>query len=81
MNIEEFKKDRDTLLSHLENPDYQEVERYCKKYKVPMPENSITILAGLHKARLGVVSELITDEMKEYSRNWLKKNGFRNDFE
>ena len=72
--LNEFIKDRDTILSHLDKPDYQEIENYCKKYKIPMPSDSITILAGLHKARLQVTT--IPKELKEKSKLWLKENGF-----
>ena len=74
--MKDFIKSRNTILSHLDNPDYQEIERHCKKYNIPMPSDSIVILAGLHKARLYVTSELITDEMKEKSKQWLQENGF-----
>lgn len=76
MNLKKLIKDRDLLLSHIDSPDYEEIRKYCNKYKIPMPSQSISILAGLHKARLYVVSDLITDEMKEKSKNWLEANGF-----
>lgn len=76
MNLKKFIKERDLLLSHLDSPDYEEIRNHCKKYKIPMPDNSIAILAGLHKARLYVTSEIITDEMKEKSVQWLKEHGF-----
>lgn len=76
MNLKKFIKDRDLLLSHIDSPDYEEIRKYCNKYKIPMPSQSISILAGLHKARLYVVSDLITDEMIEKSKQWLKEHGF-----
>ena len=76
MHLKKFIKDRDLLLSHIDSPDYEEIRKYCNKYKIPMPSQSISILAGLHKARLYVVSDLITDEMIEKSKQWLKEHGF-----
>lgn len=72
--MNDFVNDRNKILMNLDNLDYDEVERYCKKYQIPIPKDSITILAGLHKARLYVNS--IPNELKEKSKLWLKENGF-----
>ena len=76
--MNEFIKDRDELLKNIDKPDYMlEVIEYCQKYSVPIPQDTEIVLAGLHKARLGVTSECITKEMKEKSKIWLKKHNYK----
>lgn len=71
-----FIKDRNNLLMNLDNIKIEDIEKHCKKYGVPILTNKICMVAGLHKARLYVTSECITEEMKNNSRKWLKDNGF-----
>ena len=77
--LEEFKKDRDTMLSNLENINYEEIDNFCKKYKIPILEDSIAMLAGLHKARLYVTT--MNTELIEKSKAWLKEHGFSENIE
>lgn len=73
-----FIKNRDKILKNLESPEVMiQVMDYCKKYNIDMPQDTLVILAGLHKARLYVTSEDITEEMKEKSKLWLKDHGFK----
>jgi hypothetical protein len=75
-----FIKDRNNILKNLDNPECMiQVARYCKKYDIAMPQSTETILAGLHKARLYVMSKDITNEMKESSRQWLKEHNYSED--
>lgn len=73
-----FMKDRDKILKNLESPEVMiQIMDYCKKYNIDMPKDTLVILAGLHKARLYVISKDITKEMKEKSKLWLKEHGFK----
>ena len=69
--IQKFLKDRKEVLKSL---DLEEAKKYCFKYGIPLPSTEISLLAGLHKARL--YANEITAEEKEISRQWLKENGF-----
>ena len=50
------------------------VKRLAKKVVTIKDNTEISLLAGLHKARL--YANEITSEEKEISRQWLKDNGF-----
>lgn len=78
MVISNFIKERNELLTKIDNPECMlDIEKHCKKYSIPMPQDIIVILAGLHKARLYVENKIITDSMKEKSRKWLKEHNFK----
>ena len=69
-----FIDKRDKMLMNLESINYDEIVDFCNKFKIQMPSDMTSMLAGLHKARLYVVS--IPDDLKEKSKLWLKENGF-----
>ena len=75
-----FVKERDEILKNIDKPECMlDIEKHCKKYNISIPQDTEVILAGLHKARLYVTSEDITDEMKEKSKLWLKEHNYSED--
>ena len=58
----------------LYNLDVEKMKELSKELAIPIPDDNLTILAGMHKIRLNHI--LFTDEMKEVSRTWLKENNF-----
>lgn len=74
--VSQYSKDRDKVLMNLDNENFDEIAKHCEKYGVPIPKDKISILAGLHKARLYVTNPEITDEMKQKSADWLLDRGF-----
>lgn len=75
MIIDEFMKEFfKEQLEVARSLDIEKARAYAKKYHIFLPDNEISIIAGLHKARLYING--ITAEEKEISRKWLKENGF-----
>lgn len=64
------------LLVSLDNIKTAVIEKYCKKYNIPILTNKKCMIAGLHKMRLYTIDKEITDEMKDKSSKWLKENNF-----
>jgi hypothetical protein len=62
---------RDEAVMHLDTEKFRE---YCRALNAPEPTSEEVVLAGLHKARLH--SDLICDEGKHRSREWLTANGY-----
>ena len=59
----DFAKERDTaFIKAVMDDDWSLVEKYCKKYGIPMPEDTRTFKAGVYKAVQGCMS--IPDEVK-----------------
>jgi len=51
MNISDFAKERDDAFTKaVMNDDWKAVRKYCKKWKVPMPEDRKAFKAGVYKA-------------------------------
>lgn len=72
-----FVKERNNILKKIDEPDVMiKLESFCKKYNILIPSDTKVILAGLHKARLYVTSPIITEEMKNKSKLWLKEHNF-----
>lgn len=75
--MNDFIKERNKILKNIDNPDCMiQITEHCKKYNIPMPKDTEVVLAGLHKARLYIISSEITDEMKEKSELWLKEHNY-----
>ena len=75
-----FIEERNKMLKNIDNPECMiEIANFCKKNNIVMPQSTEVVLAGLHKARLYVTSECITNEMKEKSRQWLKEHKYKED--
>lgn len=76
--MKQFIKDRDEAILSL---DKDKIMEYLRKYNMEgsKPEEEIIFWAGTHKAVLGIRSA--TDEQKEYSRKWLRENGFKTDLD
>ena len=72
--MNDFIDKRNKILMNLENINYDEIVDFCNEFKILLPNDMTSMLAGLHKARLYVVS--IPDDLKEKSKLWLKENGF-----
>lgn len=72
MDIKEFIKQRDEALLSLNKEKIIALSESSGPYEVPDDEN--VFWAGVHKARLGVVT--FSEEVKEESRSWLNKHGF-----
>ncbi len=72
--MKQFVKDRNKAILSL---DKDKIMKYITKYNkdASIPSEEIVFWAGVHKAILGIISA--TEEQKEYSRKWLRENGFR----
>jgi hypothetical protein len=62
---------RDEAVMYLDTEKFRE---YCRALNAPEPSSEEVVLAGLHKARLH--SDLVCDEGKLRSREWLTANGY-----
>lgn len=71
-----FIKDRVNLLQSIDNINMKDVKDFCNKYNIPIPSVDEVILIGLHKARVNSIDSGITDDMKNKSREWLRKKGY-----
>lgn len=69
--LEDMLRERNKLLK---NPTLYGALEYATKHNIPYV-HEISLLAGLHKARLYV--DFITEDEKEKSRQWLKERGFK----
>lgn len=69
-----FIDKRDKMLMNLESINYDEIVDFCNEFKILLPNDMTSMLAGLHKARLYVVS--IPDDLKEKSKKWLLDNNY-----
>lgn len=67
----EYKKERNDALRSL---DREQITRFLEKYGKIIPDNDLLFWAGVHKTRLKI--EEMSENEKEASRNWLRKNGF-----
>lgn len=74
LKMNDFIDKRNKMLMNLESINYDEIVDFCNEFKILLPNDMTSMLAGLHKARLYVVS--IPDDLKEKSKLWLKENGF-----
>ena len=54
--MNDFIDKRNKMLMNLESINYDEIVDFCNKFKIPIPSDMTSMLAGLHKARLYVVS-------------------------
>ena len=78
--MDTFVSERNKILKNIDYPGFMiNLIHFCKKNNITMPVDSEVILAGLHKARLYVVNEEITEEMKDKSKLWLKEHGYKED--
>ena len=69
--MNDFIDKRNKMLMNLESINYDEIVDFCNKFKIPIPSDMTSMLAGLHKARLYVVS--IPDDLKEKCKyKWYK---------
>lgn len=69
--FEQFNQDRDEALLSL---DRAKIEAFASRYGISMPEDDDTFWGGIHKARLH--ANALSEEEKEQSRQWLRKEGF-----
>ena len=74
LKMNDFIDKRNKMLMNLESINYDEIVDFCNEFNILLPNDMTSMLAGLHKARLYVVS--IPDDLKEKSKLWLKENGF-----
>lgn len=58
----------------LYNLDVEKMKELSKELDIPVPEDDLDILAGMHKIRLNHI--LFSKEVKEISRTWLEKYNF-----
>ena len=72
MGIKNFIKQRNEALLSLDKDKIIALSEESGPYEIP--EDESVFWAGVHKARLGVVS--FSPEVKEESRNWLREHGF-----
>lgn len=78
--MDTFVSERNKILKNIDSPEFMiDLIHFCKKNNITMPVDLEVILAGLHKARLYVVNEEITEEMKDKSKLWLKEHGYKED--
>lgn len=69
--IEKFVRERNRALM---NMDENELIAFCNKYDIEIPSDKEIFWAGMHKARLQVLS--IPDDEKKKSAAWLIAHGF-----
>lgn len=55
--------------------DMDKIKTFMHKHNKNTPENSLVFWAGVHKGICNLPN--CTDEEKEFSRNWLKEHGFK----
>lgn len=55
------------------NLDKEKILEICKRRNIPIPEDDIPFLGGVHKIRL--YAKAATQEQKEASKNWLIQHG------
>ncbi len=70
-----MSKYQDELKAVLLTYDMDKIKTFMHKYNKNTPENSLVFWAGVHKGICNLPN--CTDEEKEFSRNWLKKHGFK----
>lgn len=70
-----MSKYQDELKAVLLTYDMDKIKTFMRKYNKNTPENSLVFWAGVHKGICNLPN--CTDEEKEFSRNWLKEHGFK----
>lgn len=75
MNYDNFIKERNSALLSLER---KKIEKYCRKYGVPIPPSDLAFWMGVHKAICGLKG--ITEEQRQRSVNWLREHGSKPEF-
>ena len=70
-----MSKYQDELKAVLLTYDMDKIKTFMRKYNKNSPENSLVFWAGVHKGICNLPN--CTDEEKEFSRNWLKEHGFK----
>lgn len=51
------------------------IKAFMRKYNKNIPKNNLVFWAGVHKGICNLPN--CTDKEKEFSRNWLKEHGFK----
>lgn len=69
-----FIDKRDKMLMNLESINYNEIVDFCNEFKILLPNDMTSMLAGLHKARL--YANNVPIELKEKSKKWLLDNNY-----
>lgn len=69
-----FIDKRDKMLMNLESINYDEIVDFCNEFKILLPNDMTSMLAGLHKARL--YANNVPIELKEKSKKWLLDNNY-----
>lgn len=70
--MEKFVKERNEAILSL---DEKKIKRYCKKYRVPIPENETVFWAGVHKCIIHIDAAPLEQKLK--SAAWLNQHGFK----
>lgn len=70
-----MSKYQDELKAVLLTYDMDKIKTFMRKYNKNTPENSLVFWAGVHKGICNLPNS--TDKEKEFSRNWLKEHGFK----
>lgn len=70
-----MNKYQDKLKAVLLTYDMDKIKTFMRKYNKNTPENSLVFWAGVHKGICNLPN--CTDEEKEFSRNWLKEHGIK----
>ena len=72
MRFQQFIKDREEALWSL---DKEKIMAFADKYHIPMPENELAFMAGVHKEIFNMTNT--PDDVKKASALWLTEHGFR----
>lgn len=74
--MKQFRIDRDdAFTAAVMQDDWDAVRRYCKKYRVQIPNNEDVLKAGIYKAVLGIVD--MPQEVKDTARKKCVSLGFK----
>jgi hypothetical protein len=65
-----FLQQRNAALLSL---DREQIEAYCARYGIVLPERDLAWWGSVHKARLDIPT--MPEEAKETSRRWLAEHG------
>ena len=67
----------DATLAYFATYEPAAVERHKRNSRSDGDHADVVLMAGVHKARLNVTDDAITDELKAQSRAWLLSHGFK----
>lgn len=72
MKVAKYVKERDEALFSL---DEKKIKKFCKKYRIAIPEKEEVFWAGVYRSILGI--PYAPEELKVLARLWLDNHGYK----